>query len=303
MEHGEEPGGGGRVTPRHRWRLQPTDRADPRASVAAFALQLTLIILIVPTLLVPIAFDFLRDDAGRAVTPEKISFMVAVPSGPTTQEAPKAGGDGRAASEDPTPAAPIVAPTSVPSSVPAAPAGPPRADPGGVGPLVGGGGPTLGIRPSFNDRRLWASPSDIVLAPDLPMTRADSLRSVLQATAEAYVDSMVRANPQGRRPGDWTFERGGKKYGIDPMFIRLGDFSIPTALLALLPMNVQANPVAQERALRLTSMRNEIIEQAERRARDDDFYAAVKALRERKEKERREAAEEKKAEAVIPPRP
>lgn len=289
------------MTERRRIELLPMRRGDPRASVAAFALQLTLIILIVPTLLVPIAFDFLRDDAGRAVMPERISFMVSLPaSGPTNRAAPLDGGDGRTAVAEPTPAAPIAAPAAVPSAV-ATPSAAPSEPRGGIGPLVGGGGPTLGIRPSFNDRRLWPSQADIVIAPLIPLTRADSLRSVLHASAEAYVDSLVRATPQGRRPGDWTFDRNGKKYGIDPQYIRLGSFSIPTALLALLPMNVQANPSGMERARRLSSMRSEIIEQAERRTRDDDFYAAVRALRERKEKERRDAEEQKKSAANIPP--
>lgn len=301
MEQGAESGGRRLVSERRRLQLLPTRRGDPRASVAAFILQLTLLIVIVPTLIVPIAFDFLRDDAGRRVQPERVSFLVAVPQGgPVTREAPRAGGDGRTPVASPTPAAPIVAPTTVPSTVPV-PSGPPRVAPGGIGPLVGGGGPTQGIQPSFNDRRLWTTPSDVVVAPLIPMTRADSLRTLLQETARLYVDSMVRANPQGRRPGDWTFERGGKKYGIDPQFIQLGDFKIPTALLALLPMNVQANPTNLDRARRLSSMRSEIIEQAERRARDDDFYAAVKALRERKEKEREEAAAKKQADPNVPP--
>jgi hypothetical protein len=73
--------------------------------------------------------------------------------------------------------------------------------------------------------------------------------------------------------------------------IRLGDFSLPTALLALMPLNVQANPIQNERAMRLNSMRSEIQYQAARMARDDEFRQAVRALRERKERERREAAE------------
>ena len=101
---------------------------------------------------------------------------------------------------------------------------------------------------------------------------------------------------------DQTFDRNGKKYGIDPKMIRLGDFSIPTALLALLPMNnVQANPTGIERARRLSSMRTEIMEQADRRARDDDFYAAVRALRLRKEKERAEAAARQQGGQVVTP--
>lgn len=289
------------MKPKPRLSLLPTRRGDPRASVAAFLVQLAIMAVIVPSLIVPIAFEILRDDAGREVVPERISWITAVPQGTgPTDQAPRDGGDGRAISTEPStePVAPIVAPSEVPSGVPSVSAGSARPS-GGSGPLVGGGGPTLGIRPSFNDPRLWQRPSDVVEAPVVPMTRADSLQAVLTATAEAYVDSMRRAAPGGRAPGDWTWERNGKKYGMDPKYIRLGDFSIPTALLALLPMNVPANGVEMERARRLSSMRSEIMQQAERRARDDDFYAAVRALRERKEKERREAQE--KAQSTTPP--
>jgi len=278
--------------PRRRFTLLPTRRGDPRASVVAFVLQLVLIFIVAPSLIVPIAFEMLRDSTGREVMPERISFITAVPENTTaTPERPRAGGDGREASPTPSePAPPISAPTEAPSGVPSAPAKGTQPA-GGIGPLVGGGGPTQGVRPSFNDPRLWFSPSGEIEAPIQPMTRADSLQLILNATAEAFVDSMNRATPSGgRAPGDWTFERNGKKYGIDPQYIRLGNFSLPTAVLALLPMNAQANPMATERARRLSSMRSEIIEQADRRQRDDDFYAAVRALRARKERERKEKA-------------
>lgn len=309
MEPGALAGGGRRVSGKRRFLLIPGRRGDPRASVAAFLLQLAIIVIVVPTLVVPVAFELLRDDAGRVVTPERISFITTVPeSGPRSTEPPRAGGDGRAPSEDPVPAepaAPIVAPVGVPTELPAAPERP--VDPArGVGPLVGGGGPTLGIRPSFNDPRLWRSATDEVAGPVLPMSRADSLREVLHANAAAFVDSVTRAEgPPGRAPGDWTFERNGKKYGIDPRFIRLGNFSIPTAVLALLPMNgVQANPTALERARRLSSMREEIVDQAARMQREDEFRNAVRALRERRERERREAEEKRRnPDPVVPVRP
>ncbi len=303
MEHGEEPGHGRGVKPKPRISLLPRRRGDPRASVAAFLLQFGIISIIVPTLLVPVAFELLRDSSGREVMPERISFIMAAPpsTGPSTAAA-RDGGDGRTAVENPQPSAPIIAPSAVPSGVPTGVA-PSREPAGGVGPLVGGGGPTKGIRPSFNDPRLWQQPSDVVEAPIVPMTRADSLQALLWATAADYMDSVARATPNpGRAPGDWTFDRNGKKYGIDPKMIRLGDFSIPTALLALLPMNnVQANPTGIERARRLSSMRTEIMEQADRRARDDDFYAAVRALRLRKEKERAEAAARQQGGQVVTP--
>jgi hypothetical protein len=54
----------------------------------------------------------------------------------------------------------------------------------------------------------------------------------------------------------------------------------------LLPLNQTANPGQTERAKVLGQIRSEILDQAARGARDDDFRAAVKALRERKDKER-----------------
>jgi hypothetical protein len=282
--------------------LLPSRGGDRRASALAFALQLALLAVVVPSFVVPIAVDLLRDDAGRPVTPERISFITAVPHGVGSPEEPmRDGGDGRAASTTPAEAAPvvpIVAPTEVPTGVPAAT---PREDPGGVGPLVGGGGPTRGVRPSFSDRRLWLPEAEIILAPTGPQTRAESLRVMLAERALVYLDSVADANPRGREPGDWTIERNGKKYGIDQRMIRLGDFSLPTALLALMPMNVQGNPMAMERATRLASMRNEIQWQAARMARDEEFRDAVRALRERKERERKEAAEKAAAEPARRP--
>ncbi len=293
-----------------RIRLLPKIAGDRRASVAAFIVQFIIIAIVVPAFVVPVAFEFLRDDGGRIVSPERISYLTTVPEdgGRRTADEPRAGGDGRVESNEPVrepePTPAFVAPTGVPTALPPAPERASEPDPG-VGPLVGGGGPTKGIRPSFTDPRLWRSPSNEVFSPLIPQTRADSLRAVLHLTAEAYVDSLVRnAAPQGREPGDWTFERNGKKYGIDSRYIRLGKFSIPTAVLGLLPMNVQGNPMAMERAQRLASMRAEILDQASRMQREDEFRAAVRALRERKEKERAEAeAKRRAAEQPIPARP
>lgn len=287
--------------------LLPTRRGDPRASLAAFLVQSLLIWIVAPALLVPIAADFLRDDRGVAVTPERISFIATAPRGgaPTT-EAPRAGGDGRTpsdrASDADAPApVPLVAPTEVPTAVfPST--GPARRDPSGTGPIIGGGGPVAGIQPAFTDPRLWLPPADRVTAPNAPVTRADTLRAMLAERTAAYLDSLS-ALPVERRPGDWTFERGGKVYGMDERFIRLGDFKIPTVLLAALPLNAQSNPIARERALRLDAMRQEIQYQAARQARDDEFRAAVRALRERKERERKEAEAARKSTVAEPAKP
>lgn len=263
---------------------------DPRASVVAFVVQVLLLAIIVPAFLVPVALDFLRDDSGASIVPERISFEVMLPTdGEAQREPARDGGDNRQPTDEPyVEAAPLVAPSDVPSSVPTAPAEP-REPSGGSGPLIGGGGPLAGIQPTFTDQRLWVDHSNVVIAPIVPLSRADTLRQRLAERIVAVEDSLMSLFPEGaRRPGDWTVNLGGKKYGVDPGFIRLGNFRLPTAVLAMLPMNIQANPIAMERARRLDAMRNEIQLQAARSYRDDEFYAAVRALRERKERERRE---------------
>jgi hypothetical protein len=171
---------------------------------------------------------------------------------------------------------------------------------GGTGELIGGGGPTRGIRPSYSDPRLWLPSGPVVSAPVQPMTRAESLQTLLADKIRMFNDSVAIANPPQRAPGDWTYtDKKGRKYGVDQQFIRLGKFSIPTAVLGMLPLNAQANPIQMERQRTMTEMTRQIQEQAARASRDDAFKAAVKALRERKNRERQEAA----AKAGTPPTP
>lgn len=276
--------------------LLPKRRSgDPRASATAFVVQLLLLGIVVPAFLVPVAYDWLRDDSGRAIVPEVIRFEVQLPTdGDANREAPRSGGDNRPVTDEPPTEAPppILVPTEAPSGVPAAPSRDAGAG-GGYGDLIGDGGPVRGLRPTFTDQRLWVKPGDVVVAPIVPLNRADTLRLMLERSILAYADSMARYNPEGaRRPGDWTFDLGGKKWGMDQQAIRLGNFSIPTPLLSMFALNnVQANPIAMERARRLDAMRSEIQTQSARQMRDDEFDRAVKALRERRERERREQRE------------
>lgn len=279
------------MSERRRIQLLPKRRSgDPRVSVAALVLQVALIAIIVPTFVVPVAYDWLRDDSGRPIQPEAISFKVVLPTGGPANRGPsRDGGDGRPIDEsqpaEPVVTPPLVAPNAVPSGVPTAPAAEPTIG-GGYGDIIGDPGPLRGLRPTFTDQRLWVEPGAVVTAPVVPMSRADTLRRLLQQGIEAYVDAL-EADPNARRPGDWTFNLGGKKWGLDRGMIRLGDFSLPAAVLGALPLNnVQANPIAGERVARLDAMRREILEQSARQMRDDEFDRAVRALRERREKER-----------------
>jgi hypothetical protein len=133
------------------------------------------------------------------------------------------------------------------------------------------------------------------------LTGDAKLDSAIGARVMAYRDSVATyaIQPNKFERGDWTVGKDGNKYGIDKQFIRLGKFSIPTALLGLLPMNQQGNPIAYEREKRLAMMRNEILEQASQAMNEDEFRRAVKAIRERKEKERKELEKKKKDAARV----
>jgi len=182
-----------------------------------------------------------------------------------------------------------VAPTEIPSSVPNPPATIPAQPEEGSGPLVGTGGPARGIRPTYTDPRVWEAPGDLVSAPK---SAKEKLDSAIVSIIGPFNDSVAVA-AGARKPGDWTFERGGRKYGIDPQFIRLGKVSIPTAVLALLPINQTGNPSVNDRNRMQNQLHADIFWNAQRGMNDADFKKAVRSIRQRKEREKAEA--EKKA--------
>jgi len=268
----------------------PGERRDPARrgpvvvalSVAAHVLA---VVLLVRVIVFPLDLSTVTPH-GEPIVVERIGFL-SVPkrSTPTTERARSGGNDRPITKISVTEASPppIVAPSIVPRTLPDLPR--PFRQPEeatGTGPLVGVGGPLRGIRPTFTDPRVWAPVAPIMRAPMSPSQRLDS---ILASTLGAMNDSL-RHLPTEREPGDWTVERNGRKYGIDGKYIRLGKFALPTAALALLPLNVQGNPQQLETSRRIGTIRSEILDQAARGARDDEFHAAVKALRERKDKER-----------------
>jgi hypothetical protein len=175
---------------------------------------------------------------------------------------------------------------------------------GGSGPIVGEGGPLEGIRPRA-DSRLWLAPeAPVATAPKVGVGKptASELQRGLAELLGAHNDSVALA-ARASAPPDWTFERGGKKYGIDRNKIYLGPVSLPTALLALLPLNTQGNPTAYERERALSAMSADIRYHAQQAVTDDEFKAAVRRIRERKERERREAEESRRVENANAPVP
>lgn len=196
----------------------------------------------------------------------------------------------------------LIAPSRVPTTIaPSAPAAPSAGTPGGAegGTGIGGGsGDATGIVPGPVDPRLAGGGKFFYPAYKTPGERTDS---AVKAIIGAYNDSVamaMAADAQRRQPGDWTFDRDGKKYGIDGSKIYLGKFWIPSAVLAALPIRAQANP--GERAVnRLSSTyRGEVLQHAQAQFHDDEFKTAVKRIRERKDRERRDKQREQEERGV-----
>jgi hypothetical protein len=207
---------------------------------------------------------------------------------------PPAGAAGGATTAPPAratePSKRLMAPPRVPSGVPRTiPAPPTGGTPGGVagGTGAGGGvGPATGIVPGEPDPRLSA---DAKFFYPRDKTHGERVDSAVKATILAFNDSVARAYAnQGKRPGDWTFENNGKKWGIDGNKIYLGKFAIPSAVLAALPIRIQGNPGETIADRLVTTRRADVMLHAQSQFHDDEFKSAVKRIRERKERERRE---------------
>lgn len=235
-------------------------------------------VLLMRLLVIP-KIDLFGHRAGRA-TVQRIGFIrLSKDTGIPT--AGRDGGDGRPFAK--THRVKLVPPTTVPSTLPPANNLPPKsAADEGSGPLVGNGGPARGIKPVFSDPRLWGPPGKIVSAPK---TLKQDLDSIIASAIGPVRDSIGIANGQ-RDPTDWTVGEGNHKWGIDKRAIRLGPFSIPTALLAMLPLNVTGNPNVAARERQLNYMHRDISEHAQQAIDQADFNKAVRSIRERKDRER-----------------
>jgi hypothetical protein len=290
--------GGGRWTLRPR---PPEERRRGTATALSIVLHVILGAALLRILMLPLPLqELFKREKAEKITAERISFL-ALPTGPTTTPG-KSGGDGRPISREPRPAPPpLVPPSTIPSTIPPAPAtAQPTAPEGGSGAIIGEGGRTRGVRPTFADPRIWVPSAPVVSAPK---SASDRLDSVIVSGLTKYADSMAIANPGPTKfeRGDWTVGKDGQKWGIDQQFIRLGKVSIPTALLGLLPLNnMQGNPIAYERNKALAAMRADIMYHAEAQINEQEFRKTVRAIRERKERERKDQ-DAKKGDKVVAP--
>jgi hypothetical protein len=280
-----------------------------RATVVSVVLHAALFVGLWHVLQFPRAITFLMSDKS-APTAERLRFLTVAPPTEVVRSSPPAFRPPTARPTQATPAptqqsvapAPppvtVAAPTQVPNVLPPVPTASRVLGPTS-GPLITGTGAARGVQPAYTEPRIWIESPAIAAAA---LEGEAKLDSAVTALIYKYRDS-VAANtyePNKFEKGDWTYTtKDGKKYGIDQQFIRLGKVSIPTALLGLLPMNQQGNPIAYDRQKRLDAMRVEIIAQAQQAMNEEEFRRAVKQIRERKEREKREADKKKKAEVKV----
>jgi hypothetical protein len=141
-----------------------------------------------------------------------------------------------------------------------------------------------GLVPNQPDARIALQPGVMVRTP---RTMAQDVDSIVDLAVGVYVDSMAEAAKQ-RQPGDWTFKgKDGKVWGVDQNNIYLGKYKLPSAILALLPLN-KGSGMSPIEARSTAYIRRDVLENAQRSISEDEFRAAVKRIRERKEREKRD---------------
>ncbi len=181
---------------------------------------------------------------------------------------------------------PLVSPTTAPDGIEAVSGQ--GGSGGGTGTGVGlgsGSGVSTGIVPGFDPRLNVPA----AVPEKVARTQKEQLDSVISERFARYQDSVAAAGGE-RRPGDWTFKRGGKTYGWNERGIVLGDVTIPAPLLALLPLNrAGANGQAFLRREDPAALRAAIKEGAQRAITADEFRERVKRIRERRDREREAA--------------
>jgi hypothetical protein len=234
-------------------------------------------------------YDFSQPLTQPSITPkaEQVTYVNAQPSGGVTGGIDTTSAPARAK----TPARGLVAPVTTPTELPPVPvtAGQPGGVEGGRGRASESVSATTGIVPGEVDPRLSRDPHEFF---PVPKTHAERVDSAVRASIFAYNDSIARAMAAaGKKPGDWTFEKGGQKWGIDGNKIYLGKFAIPSAVLAALPIRIQGNPGEAINDRLVTTRRADLLLHADAAFHDDEFKTAVKRIRERKDKERKEKQE------------
>jgi hypothetical protein len=181
---------------------------------------------------------------------------------------------------------PAVVPDELPVAVPDSATA--RAAGGdGAGKGVVGAGIATGVVPMMPDPRIELSPGELQRPKETLIQTADGIIELVVGIA---LDSMNIA-AASNKPVEWIKKgKNGSEWGLTKDYIALGKFKIPTALLAMTPMN-RPGPTSPIELRREAWIRRDVLENAQRSISEDEFRAAVKRIRARLERERKEKAE------------
>ncbi len=146
-------------------------------------------------------------------------------------------------------------------------------------------GPIGRIGPGLGEGLLWVRPLPLPpreLAQRLRKSHAELVDSAVTVTIQAFLDSIAR---EPKDPNaEWSAEVAGKKFGLSGKYLTVAGLRIPAAVLALLPIGGGFN---QLKAFDRTDDLLADLRQAALRAETtDQFKAAIRDLRRRKDEQR-----------------
>ena len=145
------------------------------------------------------------------------------------------------------------------------------------------------LRPEYADGRLWVRTHEAGLGVVGPSETVElhvaRIAAAVKERLKAFIDTMPRDSFAAPRPADWTIEVGDDTWGMDGSWIYLGDFKIPTILLALIPMP-QGNIGAALDEAELLRVRAEILAATNRSDNSEEFRDYIEQTRQRKQAER-----------------
>jgi hypothetical protein len=234
-------------------------------SLGISALVHLIIIILYPALLIQApSFSPQFGPSGQPLNPKgtELVNLQEIPEEPPEEAPPP--------EEEPEP---VVVQAPVQEETVGVGAGDPGAEEGEPGPTA-----AERLRPQAGDLRLWA-PVD----PEITkLSNEDIMRLLLLAELEEVIDSAALADELARRSMDWTYtDDEGKRWGVSPGQIHLGDITIP------MPFGFGASPMVREQNANRTWDWQDVERGAARKGVPDYWKERAEAIRRRKDAERR----------------
>jgi hypothetical protein len=166
----------------------------------------------------------------------------------------------------------------------------------------------IGLAPAYADPRVWAEGTGGINVERSAKQLLDSVIGWRIVQAADSLDSIARLYDTNREPADWTKRmKNGEKWGWDKTGLRLGKYTVPNVLLALLPASIQqsmgSNPIEASRTRALLLAREDINRFSSQAMGEGDFRKALRELRERKDREYQKRSNARAAENKKPPPP